>query len=54
MVLSTTSMLLILGASVLLTAVLTTALMTIVAKRFSKARMDVAGDELAAKVKSAP
>jgi hypothetical protein len=53
MVLSTTSMLLILGASFLLTAVLTTALMTIVAKRFSKARMDVAGDELAAKVKSA-
>jgi len=50
---STTSMVVIMGAAVVATAVLTTALLAALGSRFLRARMDAAGDQMAAKVRSA-
>lgn len=50
---STTSIVLITGAAVVATAVLTTALLATLGSRFLRARMNEAGDQVAAKVRFA-
>lgn len=50
---STTSMALITAAAVVTTALLTVALLVILGSRFLRVRMDAAGDQMAAKVRSA-
>ena len=50
---STTSMVLIVGAAVVATALLTTALLAMLGSRFLRTHMDAAGDQVAAKVRSA-
>ena len=50
---STTSMVLITAAAVVATALLTIALLATLGSRFLRARMDAAGDQVAAKVRSA-
>ena len=50
---STTSMVLIAGAAMVGTALLTTALLAMLGSRFLRTHMDAAGDQVAAKVQSA-
>ena len=50
---SATSMVLIVGAAVVATAMLTVALLAILGSRFLRARIDAAGDQVAAKVRLA-
>ena len=50
---SATSMVLITGAAVVTTALLTAALLAILGSRFLRERMDAAGEQVAAKVRSA-
>ena len=50
---STTSMVLIMAAAVVATAFLTAALLAIFGSRFLRAQIDAAGDQVAAKVRSA-
>ena len=50
---STTSMVLIAGAAVVATALLTAALLAVLGSRFLRTQIDTAGDQVAAKVRSA-
>jgi len=50
---STTSMVLITGAAVVATALLTAALLAILGSRFLRTQIDTAGDQVAAKVRTA-
>ena len=50
---STTSMVLIAGAAVVATALLTAALLAVLGSRFLRTQIDAAGDQVAAKVRSA-
>jgi len=50
---STTSIVLIVGAAVMATAVLTTAILATLGSRFLRVRMDEAGDQMAVKVRIA-
>ena len=50
---ATTSMMLIAGAAVVATALLTAALLAVLGSRFLRTQIDTAGDQVAAKVRSA-